>query len=124
MNLAGNLKKLRKAKKLTQSELAKQLNVSTSTIAMYETAKREPDYKTLAKIANFFEVSIEQLLDIDNKTTPKSISLDTLSEDEADLILYIRRKWSKLTKEQKQAKFKLAKHSIGLLEKIEEEKNK
>lgn len=116
MDLAGNLKKLRKSKKLTQKDLAKLLSMSTSTIAMYETAKREPDYKTLVKIANFFEISVDQLLDINNERKRKNDTLDTLSNDEADLIYFIRRKWSNLTPDQKKMRFKITKHSIELLD--------
>lgn len=56
------LKQLRNEKKITQRQLAKLLNLSPSTIAMYETAQRKPDFETLQKIANFFDVSTDYLL--------------------------------------------------------------
>lgn len=60
----GNkLKKLRKDRNLKQEELANLLNISASTIGMYEQGRREPDNATLKKIANFFEVSTDYLLD-------------------------------------------------------------
>lgn len=56
------LKELRKLKKITMKELGKVLNLAESTISLYENGKREPDYQTLAKMADFFEVSIDYLI--------------------------------------------------------------
>lgn len=56
------IKELRKEKQITQAELAKALNISPSTIGMYEQGRREPDYKTLERIADFFRVSTDFLL--------------------------------------------------------------
>lgn len=56
------LKQLRNEKKITQRELANLLNLSPSTIAMYETGQRKPDFETLQKIADFFDVSTDYLL--------------------------------------------------------------
>ncbi|AFK85862.1 MULTISPECIES: helix-turn-helix domain-containing protein [Thermoanaerobacterium] len=60
--LKDKLKTLRNEKKLTQRELAKLLNLSPSTIAMYEIGQRFPDPETLQKIADFFDVSVDYLL--------------------------------------------------------------
>jgi transcriptional regulator with XRE-family HTH domain len=62
-----NIKKLRKSIGITQKELAEQLNISPSTIAMYESGRRDPDTETLQKIANFFDVSVDYLLGLDIK---------------------------------------------------------
>ena len=61
------LKDLRIGKRLTQDELAKALDVSRSRIGMYEQGKREPDFETLEKIADFFNVSMSELIE-DQKT--------------------------------------------------------
>lgn len=52
---------LRKERKLCQEDMAKQLGIARTTYAMYEQGNREPDYNTLIKLANFFEVSIDYL---------------------------------------------------------------
>lgn len=39
----------------TQREVAKELNIPTSTIAKYETGKLEPDLEKLGKIAEFYQ---------------------------------------------------------------------
>lgn len=56
------LKELRKEKDITQEELAKQIQVSPSTIGMYETGRREPDFETLQKFADYFRVSTDYIL--------------------------------------------------------------
>ena len=59
----GNrLKVLRKEKNLTQSELAKIINVSPSTVGMYERENRQPTPETLNQLADFFEVTTDYLL--------------------------------------------------------------
>lgn len=55
------LRNLRTSRELTQSELAKALNVANSTISMYESGLREPDYETKEAIADFFNISMEAL---------------------------------------------------------------
>lgn len=62
-------KALREATGLTQSQMAEQLGISRSTIGMYETGAREPDFETLEKIADFFNVDIDYLIGRTNKTT-------------------------------------------------------
>ena len=62
MLLNTRLKELRKENGITQSELAKSLNVSRSSIAMYENGERIPSYETLEVISDFFNVSILYLL--------------------------------------------------------------
>lgn len=59
---ADRLKQLRIKKGITQVEFAKKFNISSGTIAMWETAKRTPDVETLKKIADFFDVTIDYLL--------------------------------------------------------------
>ncbi|WIF95021.1 helix-turn-helix domain-containing protein [Caminicella sporogenes] len=62
MSFGQRLKELRINKNITQSELANILNKSRSTIAGYEINDRMPDFETLTKIADFFNVSIDYLL--------------------------------------------------------------
>ena len=65
MNEIGErIKCLRLSKKMTQSALAKELAVSTSTIGMYERGQRKPDNEMLIKIGRVFSVSIDSLLGV------------------------------------------------------------
>lgn len=56
-----SLKRYRLEHKLSQAELAEQLGLSTSAISMYEVGKREPDFETEEKIADFFGVDLDTL---------------------------------------------------------------
>ena len=62
-----NLKRLRTSCNLTQKEMADKLGMNQQTYANYETGRREPDFDTLKEIASYFNVSIDFLLDIDDK---------------------------------------------------------
>lgn len=70
-------KELRESNKYTQTEVAEKLGISRSTIGMYETGKREPDYETLEMIADYYNVDIDFLLGRSDKTTrlPNAVSL-------------------------------------------------
>ena len=56
------LKVLRKERKISQLKLALDLNMNQNTISRYENMEREADYKTLIKFADYFNVSIDDLL--------------------------------------------------------------
>ena len=58
-----NLKKARKSKGLTQKALSEKLGVALSTVAMWETGSRQPDYHMLNRIADFFGISFDDLLE-------------------------------------------------------------
>ena len=57
------LKEIRKAKGISQLKLALDLNTNQNTISRYETGEREPGIKELIKIADYFNVSIDFLLE-------------------------------------------------------------
>ena len=62
------LKYFRTREHLSQSELAEKLGLSPSTISMYEVGKREPDFETEEKIADFFNTDLNTLRGRDNET--------------------------------------------------------
>lgn len=57
------LKQLRKAKGISQLNLAMHLNTNQNTISRYETGEREPAINELIKISDFFNVSVDYLLE-------------------------------------------------------------
>lgn len=69
------LKKLREQNNLTQEQLAKKFNLLKSSISMYENEVRLPNVELIKEFANYFNVSIDYLLDNEN---PK----DNLKDDE------------------------------------------
>ncbi len=57
------LKYLREKKNITQQRLAIDLNINQNTVSRYESGKRQADYQTLIKIADYFDVSLDYLLE-------------------------------------------------------------
>lgn len=62
MKMGHILSKLRYEKGFSQIELAEKIGVTKGAIGMYETDKRKPDYDTLLKFADIFNVSTDFLL--------------------------------------------------------------
>ncbi len=60
--LGQRLRELREEKGFTQKELAKELNIHSVTYLHYEKEQREPPLTLLAKIAKFYDVSVDYLL--------------------------------------------------------------
>lgn len=59
---ASIIKNLRLERGITQEQLASLLKISRSTIGMYETGSREPDFETLEAIADIFNVDMDYLM--------------------------------------------------------------
>ena len=62
MNMMIRLKKIRKAKCVSQLKLAMDLHLNQNSISRYETGEREADYKTLIACADYFDISVDYLL--------------------------------------------------------------
>lgn len=75
-----NLKFLRAQKKVSQQEVADYLHITRQAYNNYETGKREPDYETLLKLGEYFNISIDDLL-----------SEDSLDEIDETLIILNRK---------------------------------
>lgn len=56
------LKELRKEKGISLKELGAEMGVAESTMSLYENGKRQPDYETLLKLAEYFGVTVDYLL--------------------------------------------------------------
>lgn len=61
------LKQLRRKRGITQIQFAQDFNISKGTIGMWETGRREPDFETATRIADYFHVSMDHLLGRDEK---------------------------------------------------------
>lgn len=81
-----NLRKMRQKMNITQAALAKKLDVSSSTIGMYEQGRREPDSKMLMKMAELFGVSVDYLL-----SSKRSVMLTKSASDLADRVANVLR---------------------------------
>ena len=94
--LGDNIRFLRKQYNMTIEELALSLDSTYSAFSMYEINKRQPNLEMLVKIANFFNVTTDMLLDAD-KLQPsispeymkiyKKAELNKVTLEELDLAL-------------------------------------
>lgn len=57
------LREIRKSKGISQLKMAIDLNTNQNTISRYETGDREPGINELIQIADYFNVSIDYLLE-------------------------------------------------------------
>lgn len=57
------LKEIRKSKGISQLKMAIDLNTSQNTISRYETGEREPGINELIQIADYFNISVDYLLE-------------------------------------------------------------
>ena len=75
------LRELRKEKGISQLKLALDLNINQNTISRYESGLREADYQTLIKIADYFNVSIDYLLNRTEYVYPLSLLDEKMVEN-------------------------------------------
>jgi transcriptional regulator with XRE-family HTH domain len=102
--IGERLRKLRKAKGMTQEQVAAYLNAAKSTVSQYENNVNEPDLKTLVKLADLFGVTVDYLFgrepaDRDKKEDKPDwpqLLKENLTEEEAEYLqesLAMYRKW-------------------------------
>ena len=77
------LRELRKSQGFTLKNVADALNTSNQVISRYELGQTEPDFATLIKIADFFNVSVDYLL---GHTDKRHLSGSSLTEKETRLL--------------------------------------
>ena len=83
------LKELRRAKGLTQEQLAEVLNVSSRTVSRWETGSNMPDISMLVEIAVFYDVSIPEIVQgerksetMDQETRETAVAMAKYSQNE------------------------------------------
>lgn len=83
------LKQLRAEKNLSQKDLADHINVSRSTVAMWESGSSQPNNELLKLLSNYFSVSVDYLLDNTDqkeKFTQKNVAIP--SSDDIKFALF------------------------------------
>jgi len=98
-NISNNLKFLRKKKGLTQQQLADIMEIKRSLIGAYEEDRAEPKYDLLKKFADFFEITMDDMVNekINDKWKPAakgsaenlrilSISVDSQDRENIELV--------------------------------------
>lgn len=69
------LKELRKSKKITQEQLAEKLDISRSKVSSWETNRRDMSITEAIKLANIYEVSLDNLFEINSITEEEYIKI-------------------------------------------------
>ncbi len=87
--IGTQIKKLRKARSISQVELANQIGVSKQAVSNWENNNILPSIDILIKLSKFFACSSDYLLELDNPKT--SIDTSKLSPEEAQHILQVVR---------------------------------
>lgn len=98
-NIASNLKFLRKTKRLTQQQFADLMEIKRASVGAYEEDRAEPKYELLKKIAEFYDLSMDELANDEInekwKRAPKSnasnlrvlsVTVDGLDRENIELV--------------------------------------
>ena len=102
MKYGDRLKKLRNNANLSQKELSDRLHINRSTYARYETSSTQPDFDTLVKLANYFNVTTDYILG--NSDDPHKTENEELQEFIEEVKV-----WYKDEPESKEEKLKMFK---------------
>lgn len=73
--IVDKLKKIRKNKKITQEQLAEKLDISGSKISSWETNRRDMNISEAIKLANIYEVSLDNLFEINKITEEEFVKI-------------------------------------------------
>lgn len=87
-NFGPNLKRLRQKAGISQTDLAKELDIGKQSISDYEKQKSYPTFANFDKIARFFQVNSSQLFGTIKETVveDQSSDLESLMDDFCDLL--------------------------------------
>lgn len=104
MKFGENLKRLRKAKKLSQEELAEKVNVSRQSVSKWETGDAYPEMNNILELCHIFHCNINELVN------DSIIDMDSLDEETKMSIVKFKR--------EKQKKMKGLSSAIAIISKI------
>ncbi len=92
IKIGAFLKELRKEKELTQEQLAEKLNVSGRTVSRWETGSNMPDLGILVEIADFYNISIPEIIrgerkseNMDQETKQTAVAMAQYSQNAVKL---------------------------------------
>lgn len=91
MNFALNLKTLREEQGLSQVKLAEIFKVSKGAVGLWETGQRTPKAEQLIKIANFFNVTVSDLLGENTNLTKINENTDECESSIGEAIEKLRK---------------------------------
>ena len=83
-----NFKSIRKENKMTQTEVAKKINIDYTTLGRYENGISEPNLATLIKLADIYHTTTDNLL---GHNVPYLLDTSTFSQEQNELIKEIKK---------------------------------
>lgn len=83
------IKELRDTRNISQQRLAEELNVTQAMVSKYELGVSEPDIGMIKRIAEYFGVSSDYLLELSDDKI--AVSVSGLSEEEKDVLFGFKR---------------------------------
>ena len=92
--ISERIKQLRERSSFTQAELAKNLNITRSSVNAWEMGISVPSTQFIVELANLFKVSTDYLLDVNDNDT---INITALAEEEKKIIYALLRYFEKGT---------------------------
>ncbi len=84
VNFGDRLKSLRTGAGMSQTELARRLNITKSVVSYYERQERTPSPDVLVKLSQIFHTTTDYLLGVENK---KMIDVSDLTDEDVRFIL-------------------------------------
>jgi transcriptional regulator with XRE-family HTH domain len=75
MNVGENIRKIREDKGFTQQQIADLVGMHRSNYSKVETAQRELSINALAKVAKFFDLSLDELVNFEGNV-PKEVTIE------------------------------------------------
>ena len=81
------LKELREKNGITQKQIANFLGISQQAYNKYETNQNQPTIENLIKLANFYHISVDNLIE---NSTPYLLDLSTFTQAQLELIEKIK----------------------------------
>ena len=95
------LKKLRKEKGITQTEFADAVDVTKSTVSIWERGIRKPDFQTMERVAGFFDTSLAYLIgDSESRSITEFNDEEAavwVADEEAELFTEMAKKYVRLS---------------------------
>ena len=73
------IRTMRRSRKMTQADLANAINQSQSSITLYDTGRREPDFETLEALADIFNVPLSSIVADEASDNLYSPVMETMS---------------------------------------------
>ena len=73
IKIGENIKRLRKAKNVTQEQVAEVLGISVTAVSKWERCETYPDITLLFPLAHYFEVTLDELMGYDEEKVQAEI---------------------------------------------------